>query len=391
MGKIAWKGHWTRRSIQIIFFFFVFFIVLTHFLERRGSHFPWPVGGNFHGICPFGAVETVGTLIMNGNLVPKIYQSNFWVLSGVMLVTILLGSVFCGYLCPLGSIQEWIGSLGRRMFRRFNHSINQRLDRALGFLRYGVLALILIKTTLAFSLVFQRIDPYYALFHFWMGDVFPSALIVLGSVVLLSLFFERPWCRWLCPFGALLGLVQIVAFWKIRRTTSTCTGCGRCSRACPMKISLHKKNSIFDTRCNRCGSCIEACRHSKAISFSGPGGAFFALRSRLAIGVLALALFFSPILYAQSGGFFKSQKGFHSLRGRREALTIQDIKGTMTLADVAEGLCLQTVTLAGILGIPSETPVSTKMYDLEEIDERLTIKYVKDLLADADYLKNDDI
>ena len=388
MREIGRKSYWSRRGIQVLFFLFVFFIVLSNFLEHRGSHFPWPAVGNFHGICPFGAVETAGTLIIHGNLVPKIHQSNFWVLSGVILVTVLLGSVFCGYFCPLGSIQEWIGSLGRRLFRRFNRYISQQLDRALGFIRYGVLALILIKTSLAFSLVFQKVDPYYALFHFWTGDVFFSAMIVLGAVILLSLFFERPWCRWFCPFGALLGLVQMVTFWKIRRNASTCTGCGRCSRACPMRISLHKKGSIFDTRCNRCGMCLQACGQSEAISFSGPGRMSLALKNRLVIGVLALGLFCAPILYAEAVGFFNSQNGSSAAGGKRGVLMIQDIKGTMTLADVAKGLGLSTESLAGILGISQETPGFTKMYNLEEIDERLTVKNLKDVLLG--HLKGND-
>ena len=373
------RGKWIRRVIQIVFFLFIFAIVFSHYIERKGLNLPWGVLNNFHAICPFGAVETAGRLILDGRFIPKIHESNIWVFSGVMLGTLLFGSVFCGYLCPLGSVQEWIGLLGKRIFKKkYNRFIGEKLDRALGYLRYGVLILILLKTTQAVSLVFQRVDPYYALFHFWMGDVFFTALIVLGAVLLLSLFFERPWCRWFCPFGALLGLVQLLSPWKIRCSERICSSCGGCSNACPMHIPVHKRPSVIDTRCNRCGSCIDACRREGAITYSLPGKSFV-LKKKLAIGVLAIALFSAPILFAHTGGLFKTS---NRPAGRRGQLVLQDIKGSMTLKEIARGLSMDMETLASILGIPTEIPDSTRVYDLEDIDEYLTMKNVKGKLSE---------
>jgi ferredoxin len=296
-----------------------------------------------------------------------------------MLLTLVLGSVFCVYLCPLGSVQEWTGRLGRRLFKKFNCFFGQRLDRALGFMRYGMLILILLKTTLSLSLVFQRVDPFYALFHFWMGDVFLSALIVLGAVLILSLFFERPWCRWFCPLGALLGLVQRVSFWKIRRRTDVCSGCGKCSRVCPMGITVSRMQFVEDSRCNRCGSCIDVCSRKGALFLSGPRGVFAPLRNRIVLGVLVLSLFSLPILAAMIGGFFNSSASYATRPG---TLMIQNIRGSMTLGEMARGLNLDTASLSSILGIPPDTPDTTKMYDLEEIDGELTIGCVKDRLTD---------
>ncbi len=373
------RGKGIRRVIQIVFFLFIFSVVFSHYIEKKGFDLPCGVLDNFHAVCPFGAVETAGRLILDGGFIPKIHESNLWVFSGVMLVTLLFGSVFCGYLCPLGSVQEWIGSLGRRIFKKkYNRFIGKKFDRALGYLRYGVLILILLKTTQAVSLVFQRVDPYYALFHFWMGDVFFTALIVLGAVLLLSLLFERPWCRWFCPFGALLGLVQLLSPWKIRCSERICSSCSGCSRACPMHIPVHKRSSVVDTRCNRCGSCIDACRREGAITYSLPGKSFV-LKKKLAIGVLAIALFSAPILFAHAGGIFKTSNRF---AGRRGQLVLQDIKGSMTLKEIASGLSMDTETLASILGIPTEIPDETRVYDLEDIDEYLTMKNVKGKLSE---------
>lgn len=103
------------------------------------------------------------------------------------------------------------------------------------------------------------------------------------------------------------------------------------------------------------------------------------LKKKLAIGVLAIALFSAPILFAHAGGLFKTSNRF---AGRRGQLVLQDIKGSMTLKEIASGLSMDTETLASILGIPTEIPDSTRVYDLEDIDEYLTMKNVKGKLSE---------
>ena len=119
MNRTAIKrGGWIKRGVQITFYLFISTIVLSHFIESRGWDLPWPVLQNFHAVCPFGAVETAGRLIIEGSFIPKIHESNLWTFLGVALVTITIGAAFCGYLCPLGSVQEWIGSIGKKIFKK---------------------------------------------------------------------------------------------------------------------------------------------------------------------------------------------------------------------------------------------------------------------------------
>lgn len=373
---------WIRRGIQIVFFFFVFSIVLSHFLESRGLSFPWPVVHNFHAICPFGAVETAGRLIIEGSFIPKIHESNLWVFFGVVLITLLFGSLFCGYMCPLGSVQEWVGRIGKRVFKkRYNSFSGSKIDRLLGYLRYAVLFAVLIQTTRIVSLVFMKIDPYYALFHFWTGDVFITSLIVLGAVLVLSLFVERPWCRWLCPFGALLGIIQLISPWKIRTEDNKCTSCGKCSRVCPMGIRVHSRSSVIDTRCNKCSTCLDSCPTEGALTYSLPKKPRLALKNSLITGILVLALFSAPILFAHVTDRFKTS---NRPAVRHGELTIQDMKGSMTLKDVAEGFDIDEDKIFQILGIPPDTPVSTKIFDLEDIADSITVHTVK--LKISEYL-----
>ncbi len=371
---------WARRSIQIVFFLFIFAVAFSHYAEKNGMDVPWPVLHNFHAVCPFGAVETAGRLVMDGSFIPKIHESNLWVFAGVMLVTLLFGAVFCGWLCPLGSVQEWIGTIGKKIFgKRYNRFIGERADRVLGYLRYAVLVLVLLKTTQMVSLVFQRVDPYYALFHFWMGDVLPSAMIVLGAVLALSLFFERPWCRWFCPFGALIGLVQLFAPWKIRRNSAECSACGACSRMCPMRIPLEKKTTVLDTRCNRCGNCLTVCPKEAGMSFSFSRASLYPMKRRLVTGVLIVLVFAAPILFAHAGGFFHTSRNAKVQRGK---IGVEEIRGTMTMEEIARGMGLDSEMLRQVLGVEENMPESTKLYDLEDLQASLTLKTVKQKLSD---------
>jgi ferredoxin len=361
-----------KRVIQIFFFCMVFFIVFSHYLGRQGIDLGWPAHMSLHALYPCGAVETAGRLVLQGKFIPKIHESNIWLFGGVAVSTLLFGAMFCGYLCPLGSVQEWVGRLGKKMLgRRYNRFPSGKLDRLLGCLRYGMLILIVVQTTRAVSLVFSRFDPYYALFHFWMGDVFLSGILVLATVLLLSLFVERPWCRWFCPFGALLGLMQRFAPWKVSRDPDTCSSCGRCTRVCPMRIPVHREARVIDTRCNRCGRCIDACpAHALSLSW----GERRPLRRWVSV-LLLLALVGAPMLIVRSTGPASTpgSKGQHAQK---------EITGLVTLGELAYHLGLEMQVMRNLLDLTPDVKESTRLIDLEDIDETLTVPAVRELLTE---------
>jgi ferredoxin len=368
----AGKRSWIRRVVQIGFFLFVLAIVATQYLKNQGITLPWSAP-NLHAICPFGAVETTGRIITQGSFVPKTHESNYWVLLATIGATLLFGAVFCGWLCPLGSIQDWIGKLGKRLLKKRYNRIPVKLDRALSYLRYVVLALVVIQTTRLVNLVFVRVDPYYALFHFWTGEALPSAMIVLAAVLAASLFVARPWCRWFCPFGALQGLLQLLSPWKIRRNEASCIDCGACTRVCPMGINVCKKSAVYDTRCNRCGECLAACPVEGCLDHSLPKRKL-SLKSGLVTAALILSLFIAPIFIAEQTGLFKTSNGPTVTAGKLQA---EDIKSSHTLQQVAEGFGIDLNTLLEHLSLPASVPGSTKIRDLEDIDESVTIKTVR--------------
>ena len=253
---------WARRLVQIFFFGLVALISINHTLTESGSSIPLLANASLHALCPFGGVVSIYQYATEGTFVQKIHESSFILMIIGFLLALLFGPVFCGWVCPLGTIQEWFAGLGRKLFgkKRYNHFIPARIDSILRYLRYLVLAWVIYMTATSGTLVFANIDPYYALFNFWTSEVAVGGLIVLGVTLLASLFVERPWCKYACPYGAVLGLFNLVRVFGIRRQESTCTMCGACDRNCPMNINVSAKSVVRDHQCISCLECTSEAR-----------------------------------------------------------------------------------------------------------------------------------
>ena len=176
------KNKRIRFAIQLFFFSLVGLIAVNHTLAETGGSIPFIGTASVHAICPFGGVETIYQLLTTGQYIQKIHASALVLMGIVFTLTILFGPVFCGWICPLGSFQEWIGKLGKRLLgKRYNRLVPKKLDNILRYLRYVVLGLVLYNTAVSGMLLFTNVDPYYALFHFWTGDTAVAALVVLES------------------------------------------------------------------------------------------------------------------------------------------------------------------------------------------------------------------
>lgn len=259
-----------RRISQIIFFAFIGIVAVNNGLKELGNGLPYIPALSLHAICPFGGVETLYNLATIGDYVKNIQASSLIILSISLLLAILFGPVICGWVCPLGSLQEWTGAIGRKFLKKnYNHFVNPSLDKYLRYVRYAVLLWVLYVTARSGTLLFKNIDPYFALFNFFTGEVALSALIILGLTIVGSLFIERPWCKYACPYGAVLGLTNKFRIFKIKRTPSTCISCQKCDRDCPMNIQISVQEIITDHQCISCLKCTseQACPIINTVEF----------------------------------------------------------------------------------------------------------------------------
>lgn len=274
MNKIKVKGTSTvRRIVQIVFFVVIAVIAVNHSLEETGRGF-LPGSASLHAVCPFGGIVSLYQLFASGTLVKKIHESSLVLMVIAGFLAILFGPVFCGWICPFGTFQEWISGLGKKIFgKRYNRFIPAKLDKALRFLRYLVLGWVLYMTAVTGILMFSTVDPYHALFSFWTGEVAIPGYIALAVVIVLSLFIERPFCKYACPYGAVLGLSNLVRVFAIKRKKETCISCGACDKACPMNIKVSGAGRVRDHQCISCLECTSeaACPVESTVVFSAGG------------------------------------------------------------------------------------------------------------------------
>lgn len=245
-----------RMGVQIFFLLLIVLFSLNHYREELGLE-PLLLGSpSLHAVCPVGGVVSVYSYFSEGVFVKKTHPSSFILMWIVLVLSLGLGAVFCGWICPFGTVQELIGAIGRKLFkRRYNQMIPAKIDRYLRYLRYVTLAAIVYLTAVAGTLIFADYDPYFALFNLWSDEVVWTAFAVLGLTLGGALFVERPWCKYACPYGALLGIFNLFRFVKLSRNPKTCISCHRCDRRCPMNITPSDDGHVRDHQCILCLEC----------------------------------------------------------------------------------------------------------------------------------------
>ncbi len=262
---------WYRTAVQIFFFILVALTSLNELLAEKGLAVPFLKKASLHAICPFGGVVSIYKFITAGSFVQKIHESSFVLMFIGFFLAILFGPVICGWVCPFGSYQEWIGKIGKKLFKKkYNNLIPEKIDQYMRYLRYGVLAVVIYITATTAKLVFQSVDPYHALFNFWSEEVSVTGLTVLGIFTVLALIIERPWCKYACPYGAVLGVFNLVRIFKIKRNAATCIQCKACDRACPMNIKVSRQDIVRNHQCISCLKCTSeyACPVKDTIELS---------------------------------------------------------------------------------------------------------------------------
>lgn len=222
--------------------------------------------------CPFGGVESAFTYVTEGNMTCSLGVSNFFILGGVVVSLILVRRAFCGYVCPIGTISNWIGDTSKWLgIKRLQ--VPTPLDRVLSLLKYPVLCIILYFGWQAGELLFRAYCPAYAMLSRHGEDITFWAYVVAGLILLTSVFISIPFCRWLCPLAAVMNPLSRLGFTRIKRNADACIDCGLCRRACPMDIPVDTLPQVTAARCISCFQCTDACpKKSGGALYWGPAG-----------------------------------------------------------------------------------------------------------------------
>ncbi|MBQ4580839.1 MAG: redoxin domain-containing protein [Clostridia bacterium] len=220
------------------------------------------------GACPLGALQNA--VASSGNRAPA------YVLGILMLYGLILGRTICGFLCPVGLLQELLHKIPTPKLPK------SRVTRILSWLKYVILAVFVIIVPLWYALQSYPVpafckyicpagtfegavgllaNPANADKFSMLGILFTRKFVILLAIVGACVFIYRAFCRFLCPLGAIYGLFSKVAVIGVKVDIPRCTDCGRCVSHCKMDI-----RHVGDHECIHCGECIGVCP-TKAISF----------------------------------------------------------------------------------------------------------------------------
>lgn len=330
-----------RLLVQVGFVLFSAYLGLRHQVVGGGPGGAGPIDA----FCPYGAFEALPILLIEGTFISKTAVSNLWILAALIAGLLIVGPVFCGWICPLGSLGEWLYGLRRRI-SGLKLEPGKALARQLNWGRAVMFVLILFMSWRTKSIWFENIDPYKAIFHMNVESV--AALSLILGFVAISLLVERAWCRWLCPLGIFNGLVGKLSIFKIRRNETSCIHCQACSRACPVRIPVSEVQAVSDDRCVGCQRCLEACPVKNTLQIqSSPSLGKRILKPAIA-GIIAVGLFIAIVGGAQAGGFWKS----NDARSIAQIASTAELKGWMKWNEVVDKFKVDETALAKELKLP---------------------------------------
>ncbi len=298
--------NWLRKAMQwsVLALIIVFALI---------AKFSATFKVDFEAYCPFGGLQALGSYLLNNALSCTMTGSQIVMGITLMLAVILLSKLFCSYICPIGTISEWLGRIGRKGNNQMD--IKGIADKTLRLLKYALLFFVLFHTLQSNELFCKKFDPYYGITSGFDSDVvLLYSIIAIVLVVFGSIFIRLFWCKYLCPLGAISNIfkftgffvvvmgiyllllkfgVQISYVWplaaacvggyiieitrlhgkvfpivKINRNVESCINCNLCSKQCHQGIDVAHLQVVKDADCNLCGDCVSACPEKDTLTFN---------------------------------------------------------------------------------------------------------------------------
>lgn len=286
-----------RVSLQWIILILLAYMVIRPFVDVNYV-------ADFEAYCPFGGFQALTSFLVNNSLACTMNEYQIFMGVGLLVGVLLFSKLFCSFICPIGTVTEWLAKLGEKFKMIF--TLRGVADRGLRILKYALLFITFYFTVGSSELFCKGYDPFYAAFTGFGHDVVLwMAVLALVLTIVGSIFIRQFWCKYLCPLGALTNIftngimfvvvlgvyiilrlagLEISWIWpaaimtvagfvletwrmegwifppfKITRNEDTCTSCGDCDLSCPMGIEISESTTVKHIDCHLCGACLHAC------------------------------------------------------------------------------------------------------------------------------------
>jgi polyferredoxin len=299
-----------RLSFQLAFLLLnlwigALFYFWVRYYESGGATMRVDRPAGVEGWLPIAALMNLKYWLSTGD-VPDIHAAGMFLLVAFLAISLLMRKAFCSWLCPIGTLSEWLWQGGEALFGR-TFAAPRWLDWPLRSLKYILMGLFVyaVASMSAEGLRGFLTSPYGIVADVKMLDFFRflggTGTIVICVLLIASVFVRNAWCRYLCPYGALMGLVSVLSPARIRREPEACIDCAKCAAACPSLLPVDRLLAVKSAECTNCLLCVTACPARGALQLSGP-------RRRdiptWAVAATVAVLFLGVVGYARWAGYW---------------------------------------------------------------------------------------
>jgi len=297
--------NYYRIALQWGVFILLFYMLIRPIFDKN-------YGADFEAYCPFGGMQSLASYFSSHSLACSMTTVQIALGLALLLAVVFFSKLFCSYICPIGTVTEWLGALGRKA--KLNITLKGNIDRVFRLLKYILLYITFYFTVTASELFCRKFDPFYASFTGFSGDVYIwYAIPALLLTIVGSFFIRQFWCKYLCPLGAitniavyalpaaaltllwvlltsvaglaipwpwLLGALCLTGFLfeattlkflvfpslRVTRNDDLCTHCRICDKKCPMAIQISTVETVNHIDCHLCVDCVVKCPEKGALT-----------------------------------------------------------------------------------------------------------------------------
>jgi polyferredoxin len=303
------KVQQVRLAVQWGFLLFSLYLGVTfyrfvlHFRSGGATPFVARPDG-VEAFLPISGLLSFKGWLASGSI-NNIHPAALMVFLAVLLVSLLLKRSFCSWICPVSTVTELFWKTGERIMGR-NYRVWLWLDWLIRPIKYLLMLAFIVSIVLIMSRESVEsfiVSDYNKIADVKLLDFFTHLsglpLVVIATLLLLSFFIRNPFCRFLCPYGALLSVVSRLSPVKVERKESACISCGGCNKACPSHIDVMHQERVCSNECIGCLRCVSSCPKPEALQMRAKGGKVV---SGVVFAALVVVLFVGVTLVGRATG-----------------------------------------------------------------------------------------
>lgn len=307
------RSQQVRLGVQLAFVAItavvgVQFYLWVRYFENNGETLKVSRPPGVEAWLPIAALMNLKDFLLTHS-VPAVHPAGMFMLIAFIGISWMYRKAFCSWICPIGTISEWLWQGGQATFGR-TFALPRWFDiplRALKYILFGLFLYVVVTMPVPEIREFLR-SPYGLVADVKMLDFFRhmgrTSAIVVSLLVLLSIFVKNFWCRYLCPYGAMTGLVALISPTRIRRNPDACIDCAKCAKACPAGLPVDTALSIRSAECTACMSCVAVCPAVGALDLTTGLRRHNTVVQPWALAVAITIIFLGIVGYARWAGYW---------------------------------------------------------------------------------------